>query len=347
MSVTQPESSKPPRSSAASVPPGSGPCAVLVAALDFTNKTERQCSFAEAPAAMDAGHFVWIDLDATNPAEARELLLSLKLVGEETIDDILKHEPSTQLARYDDYVHLVVSGCRQRGGQFDLERVDVIVAERFLATVHRGPVVFLNSVRRDYRSDFVRFARSPSFLVYEVWDHLLDNYLSIQKVMEERVERLQEELASGQVDASVFARISELGSDLLHFRKVLLPSRAVLTDLSTRRSLFISEATQPFLGNMVGTLEHVLQDLLVDRDILSESLNLYMSVVSHRTNEVMKRLTVVSVIFLPLTFLCGVYGMNFEILPELGWTFGYAYFWALVVIIVATLLGLMRRAKIL
>jgi magnesium transporter len=330
-----------------SMPPPIGPCSVLVAVLDFTNKAERHCTFAEAPAAMDAGLFVWIDIDATDPVEARALLLSLQLIGEETIDDMLKHEPSTQLARYDDYVHLVVSGCRQRGGQFDLERVDVIVAERFLVTVHRGPVVFLNSVRRDYRSDFIRFARSPSFLVYEVWDHLLDNYLSIQKVMEERVERLQEELASGRVNASVFTRISELGSDLLHFRKVLLPSRAVLTDLSTRRSLFISEATQPFLSNMVGTLEHVLQDLLVDRDILSESLNLYMSLVSHRTNEVMKRLTVVSVIFLPLTFLCGVYGMNFQILPELGWTYGYAYFWGVVVVIAATLLVLMRRARIL
>jgi magnesium transporter len=86
--------------------------------------------------------------------------------------------------------------------------------------------------------------------------------------------------------------------------------------------------------------------LLVDRDILSESLNLYMSLVSHRTNEVMKRLTVVSVVFLPLTFLCGVYGMNFENLPELRWQHGYHAFWLLVFGIVVTLLGLMRRSKL-
>jgi magnesium transporter len=144
----------------------------------------------------------------------------------------------------------------------------------------------------------------------------------------------------------VFGRISELGADLLHFRKILLPARAVLTDLSTRRTIFISETTQSFLHNMVGTVEHVLQDLLVDRDILSESLNLYMSLVGHRTNEVMKRLTVVSVVFLPLTFLCGVYGMNFDHLPELHWTYGYMFFWAAVALIVITLLTLMRRAKL-
>jgi magnesium transporter len=145
----------------------------------------------------------------------------------------------------------------------------------------------------------------------------------------------------------VFARISELGSDLLHFRKIVLPARSVLSDLATRRSALLSEATQGFLANMVGTVEHVLQDLLVDRDILTEALNLHMSLVGHRTNQVMKKLTAVSVVFLPLSFLAGVYGTNFDHLPELHWRFGYLYFWLLtVLVIVAIVLGL-RRARLL
>jgi magnesium transporter len=322
-------------------------CAVTVAEFDFQNKVVQSCTFEEACVAMQAGRFAWIDVDASDPVEAQRLFDKLGVIEPQTLESALKNEPSTQHARFEDYIHIVVSGCRQRGGKFDLERVDAIVAERFFLTIHKGPVAFLSAVRRDYRSDFLRFARSPSFLVYELWDHLIENYLSVQKVMEERVEHLQHELSTGVVDDAVFARISELGADLLHFRKVLLPARTVLTDLSSRRSLFISEATQPFLANMVGTLEHVLQDLLVDRDILSESLNLYMSVVSHRTNTVMRRLTVVSVIFLPLTFLCGVYGMNFDILPELHWHHGYLYFWLIVLAIVAGLITLMRRARLL
>jgi len=138
-----------------------------------------------------------------------------------------------------------------------------------------------------------------------------------------------------------------VGADLLHFRKVLLPARATLADLSTRRTQVISEVTQRFLGNMVGSLDHLLQDMLVDRDILSDSLNLYMSMVGHRTNKVMKKLTVVSVVFLPLTFLVGVYGMNFEILPELKWRYGYGYFWALVALTVVGLVALLRRSRLL
>jgi magnesium transporter len=118
-------------------------------------------------------------------------------------------------------------------------------------------------------------------------------------------------------------------------------------ELSARRSIFLSEITQTFLQNMVGTVERVLQDVLVERDILTQALNLYMSMVGHRTNRAMNRLTVISVVFLPLTFLCGVYGMNFEHLPELHWRYGYHAFWAVTVLIATTIVIVMRRARLL
>jgi magnesium transporter len=321
-------------------------CVASVVAFHFEHKREQVLSLAQARHAMQAGQFVWIDILAEERAEASRVLQSFGLLDEEVIDAALVKEPSTQHARYDAYVHLVVSECHALGNGFELRRLDVVLAERLFLTIHRTPIAFLAALRRAYKGDFVRFAKSPSFLVYEIWDHLLDSYLSVQKVMEERVEQLQNELRSEHVADNVFSRISELGSDLLHFRKIVLPARTVLSDLATRRSLFLSETTQGFLANMVGTVEHVLQDLLVDRDILSESLNLYMSLVGHRTNEVMKRLTVVSVVFLPLTFLCGVYGMNFEILPELHWPYGYAFFWSVALAIVVILLSLMRRSRL-
>jgi len=328
-------------------PPAPAACVVTAVALDFEKKEETAIPIGGAAAAMEAGRFVWIDIDARDPAEALRLLTGLGRLGDDVIESALRDEPFMHYGRHEHYLHLVVSGYRRRADDLDLERLSVIMGEQLLVTVHRGPVEFLTSLRRDYHADFVRFAKSPSFLIYEIWDHLLENYLKVQKVMSERVEDLQATLHSGKVDDRIFSRISQLGADLLHFRKVLLPARAVLSDLSTRRSLFVREATQRFLGNMVGTVDHVLQDMLVDREILSESLNLYMSVVSYRTNEVMKKLTVVSVVFLPLTFLVGVYGMNFEILPELHWRYGYIYFWVVAAIAVGVILKVVRRAKLL
>jgi magnesium transporter len=319
---------------------------VSVIELDFQTKGHGRIGVDGIRASMDAGRFVWIDVDIAQQVEARALLGRLDLCMTEIVEDALTREPATQVARYDDYVHLVLSGCRLVGHKFDLERVDAVLGDNFLLTLHKGQPVFLEAVRRSYLADFRRFAQSPSFLLYELWDHLIDNYLSVHKRFEERVDQLQAQLI-GNVEDAVFAEASELGADLLHLRKVVLPARAVLTDLSTRKSPFVSEATQPYLANMVGTIERVLQDVLVDRDILSGSLNNYMSLIAHKTNRTMSRLTVVSIIFMPLTFLCGVYGMNFAVLPEKDWEYGYLAFWLVVVVIVVALIRYMKRKNVL
>jgi magnesium transporter len=321
------------------------PVATAVA-FDFRTKECPSIEPSDARGAMDAGRFVWIDINLARADEARRFVESLGLCPADLFEDAQSREPATQIARYEDFIHLVLTGCRLRDRSFDLERVDVLFGERFMLTLRRGHPQFLAAVRREFRSDFVRHAQSPSFLLYELWDHLIDNYLNVHKAFEDRVEAVQRALVS-DADESIFGEASELGVDLLHLRKVVLPARAVLTDLSSRKSTFVSEATQPYLANMVGTVERVLQDVLVDRDVLSGALNNYMSMVAHRTNKVMGKLTVVSVIFLPLTFLCGVYGMNFEVIPELKWAWGYGGFWIAALAIVLGLIVVMRRMKLL
>ncbi|HEY5935332.1 MAG TPA: CorA family divalent cation transporter, partial [Kofleriaceae bacterium] len=212
-------------------PSGSGDPLIAVAELDFKTKEHRNLtSCDEARDAMAAGKFVWIDVDIANAEEARALLLKLDLCAPEIVQDALTREPATQIARYEDYIHLVLSGCRLAGHKFDLERVDAMMGENYLLTLHRGRPVFLEAVQKSYIKDFKQFAQSPSFLLYELWDHLLDNYLAVHKKFEERVDQVQARL-SGDVDDKVFAEASELGADLLHLRKVVLPARAVLTDL--------------------------------------------------------------------------------------------------------------------
>jgi magnesium transporter len=325
----------------------SSPCATFCVAFDFEARKDDIIPFTEVKAELEAGRFIWVDLRMNDLSEAREILRSLGFIDPETIEYALTHEPATQHSRFEQYLHGVVSACTASRGGFELDRVDYFLSEKIYVTAHRGDVQFISRVKKEYHADFVRFAKTPSFLLYEIWHELLESYLEVQKVMELRVEELSGELSSGRADDSVFAATAALGADLLHFRKVVLPARAVLIDLSTRRNHLLSEATQAFLGNMVGTVEHVLQDVLVDRDILSEALNLHMSLMGHRTNQVMRQLTVVSILFLPLSFLAGVYGMNFRVLPELNWEYGYVYFWLLAVLAVAGILGILKRWKML
>lgn len=315
--------------------------------FDFATKVERSVDLDTAYKGVADGRFVWFDLDLElEDTPTREILCKLN-VDADVIEDVMGYEVDTRYDLHEHCLHLVLTSCKVGAtGGLELLPVEVVIGERFLVTLRRGKVGFIDMVRKHYRADFVRFAKSPSFLIYELWDHLVDAYQAVAHTFEDRVEQMQA-LLMGKVDDTIFAKVSELQADLLHFRKVLLPARSVLTELSTRKTLFVSEATQPFLSNFVGTIERVLADVMVDREILSESLNLYMSIVGHRTNRVMNKLTVVSVIFLPLTFLCGVYGMNFEFLPEFGWKYGYVYFWTIAAIIVTTVLIAMRRIGLL
>ncbi|HUH04272.1 MAG TPA: magnesium transporter CorA family protein [Kofleriaceae bacterium] len=317
-----------------------------VVEMDFEKKTERTISLERVGKTPGAQVFSWIDITVTDAGLARPQLAALDLMEEDVLEDALSGETGTQHARYPRHLHIVMTGVQPSGRELGLNRVDVIVCEHSLITVHDGSVNFVDAVKRDYREDFLHHARTPSFLVYELWDHLLDSYVVVQNQLEDRVEAMEATLI-GAVDDDVFRDIAELSSSLLHFRKILMPARAVLTDLSSRKSRFVSEATQPFLANMVGTVERILQDVVVAREILANSLNLYMSVVGHRTNEVMRRLTVVSVIFLPLTFLVGVYGMNFGVMPELSWKYGYLAFWVAATGLATGLMVLLRRKRFL
>lgn len=315
--------------------------------FDFARKTERTVGFDRFGPAAEMGNYLWLDIDlAGDPAGARGLLAELELLEPMLVDDALEHTPDTRLRRFDDYLFLALTGCAIRDGELAAERASAIVAEHFLLTIHDGPVLFLDEVRKVYRADFLRFAKGPGFLLFEILEQLTENFVVGQRHLTGHVEALQRALV-GEIDEDVFLDVAAVGNDVLAFRKILMPARSVLTELAQRKSPFVSEETRPFLSNMATTVECVLADVLADRDILSGSLDLYMSMVGHRTNEVMKRLTAVSVLFMPLTFLCGVYGMNFEVLPELKWEYGYAMFWGVVLGIVGTLVVLLRRAKLL
>ena len=263
-------------------------------------------------------------------------------------DTVLSHvlrDLSAGYHRHDDCLHFSFRAVQLQGIHFLERRLHVILGAGFLITVHRGPNPIVQKLLEQYRTDFREYARTPSCFVYEVADFLIRHYQAIQAEFEDHVEIVQDALVS-DVDESIFSRVSELGSDMLKFRKVLLPARATLTELATRKSPFISDETQDFLSRMLGTLDRTLQDLLVTRDILSESLDLHMSLVAHRTNRVLTRLTAVSIVFLPLTFLCGIYGMNFEFMPELSWPVGYALFWVVVILVTTFQLILLRKKKL-
>jgi magnesium transporter len=318
-------------------------------AFNFGTKEEQAITVEQVAASCRDGLFCWIDVDCdANPEAARAALQELA-VNRHAVEEALGPDSDGRHDLYDDCLHIAVTAAHFKDGKLAPSHVDMLIGEGYMITLRRGQVEFVEQVRRHYKQDFRKFAKTGSFLLYEYWDALIDSYKRAMRAFEGHAERVQAKIFETE-DDTLFEEVSEVTRDLLHFRKMLLASREVLSEISSRRSPFISESTQPFLERMASTLERLSADLTVERETLAETLNLYMGIVSHRTNRVVNRLTVISMVFLPLTFLCGVYGMNFApdaggTMPELGWKHGYLAFWVVTLVTAAALLLFMKRKR--
>ncbi len=319
-------------------------CAAFAVEFDFTVKVDRALPVEQAIESVRAGRFCWFDIDATADAPAALSLLKSLGVNDLAIEEAVGPDVDGRHDVYDDCLHVAVTSGRFEGESFRDSHVDILIGEAYLVTLRRGTVPFIEQIRRHYRQDFLKFAKTPSFMVFEIWDTLIESYRKSIRAVGQLVQSIHGEIF-GDVDDTIFNRAASITRDLLAFRKIMLAAREVLNEMATRNSPFITSGSQPFLTRLADTLDRLCSDLAVEREILAETLNLYMGIVSHRTNKVVNRLTVLSMIFLPLTFLCGVYGMNFTEIPEMTWKHGYAWFWFLALTITASLLFTMRRKR--
>jgi magnesium transporter len=311
-------------------------------AFDFNARTESAIEPAEAESRMGRGCFCWLDLDLDDATDAAGLLAAIGFEAE-LAARVLSGDPE---ARYDlgaGLIHFGLTEAVYGDGGLRTAHVHVVLTERALVTAHRGPVGFLRRMAGVYREDFLRFSQSPGFLLYEIGDGLLEGYRRGRRCFAGEVEQLHENLLTA-ADEEVFARVSALTRDLLGFRKIVLASAETLRELAVRKSAVVPATTQPYLESVADAIERIGDDLTVQRDTLNDAVNLYMGAVSHHTNRVVKRLTIVGTIFMPLTFLCGVYGMNM-VIPEAEWKGMYLVFWALCLVLVSALLWMMRKWK--
>ena len=307
--------------------------------FNFAAKKDRPVAIEQVQPSIKAGHHCWIDIDSTSREDAKTVLSDFGL-NSRVIDAVLDGDSVGRHDVYDDCLHVSIATPAIVDERVSFQSVELVLGENFIFTLHRGESTVIDRVTERYGTFFRKFARSLGFLLFEVWDALIECHRQVLARIEEQVEKTQRSIFS-VADDGIFEHVSQLTEDLLNLRKNVLAHREALDQLATHKSAFVAETAQPYLRNMVGTLDRLANDLTVEREILAETLTLYLGIVSHRTNRLLHRLTLVSVIFLPLMFLCGIYGMNFA-LPEFTWRHGYLYFWGLAATVVSSMIVLMR-----
>jgi magnesium transporter len=273
------------------------------------------------------GNVLWIDFE--NAKEEDILTLKDEFgLHRLSIEDCVTRETVPKLEIFENHIFVVFKGLEfdpKTPHIVDYRHFSAFLGENFLITVHRKPLNEINSLKEKIMAkDEAVLKKNADFLLYMIFDGVVDNYLPVMDHLEDALEEL-EELALQKPQPHTMKRIFKLKKELIFLRKIIWPERDLLLKIEKGTIKQIRKRTVIYYRDVYDHL-YLAQDRIEGyRDTLSTILDIYLSSVSNNMNEVMKALTVVASLVLVPTLIAGIYGMNFQVMPELAWEYGYFF----------------------
>jgi magnesium transporter len=269
---------------------------------------------------------IWVDMECPTAADERVLLDVFKF-HPLTVEDCHENRHYPKIEEFPGYLYFIVHGVRADTSpdHFNTIELDGFLGHNYVITYHHDTFRSINNVKQLLRTSPILCRRGPAFLCHQILDQIVDFYSPVLDDFDERIGRLEEEIFNlKQPNNKILAQITELKRGVLRLRRISVKQMDVILRMSRGEfSDLIPEDMRPFYRDVHDHLTRVVDLAESYRDLISGSLEAYLSVVSNRMNEIMKVLTIFSAIMLPLTFIAGVYGMNFDNMPELHSRYGY------------------------
>lgn len=296
-----------------------------------------------------ADEVVWVDLEAPEPSE---LALLEHPFGFHplAIEDCLTREHQPKIEDFGEYAFLIARGidfgASRSEDEFQTLKVAAFLGPSWLVTYHRGPMRSIQTVREKYahESSARMVARGMDHLLYEILDHVIEHYFPVIDGVEDEIDAIEEDLFHDPGD-DVLDRILTAKRKTVEIKRTIAPHRDVFNRVARGEFEEIDPSTAAFYRDLYDSTFRLTEIADSYRDLLNGLFDAYLSVTSQRLNEVMKVLTIFATIMLPLTFVVGIYGMNFEYMPELGWRYGYFAVWGVMLAIAAGMLWFFRRRR--
>ena len=273
----------------------------------------------------------WINIDGLHEIDVIEKIGNCFEIHPLVLEDILNTDQRPKMEDFEKYIFFVskMLYVEEKKQEIHSEQVSIILGENFVISFQEGVGDVFDSVRERIRSGKTRIRRrGADYLAYALFDALVDGYFSILEKIGEKIENMEEDLISNPTPKTL-QEIYNLKREMIYIRKSVWPLREVINNLLREESNIIKENTHIFLRDLYDHTIQVIDTIETFRDLISGMLDMYMSSVSNKMNEVMKVLTIFAAIFIPLTFVAGLYGMNFSPdaspfnMPELSFYWGY------------------------
>ncbi|MBI2986849.1 MAG: magnesium/cobalt transporter CorA [Deltaproteobacteria bacterium] len=288
-----------------------------------------ECAADLAPDLLRAKELhLWFDLDSPTQAELDFLEKQLR-IHHLTLEDMVKQNQRPKIESFEDYIYLTIHPFfRKNNLEVEPAEVDLLLGHHWLAMVHYGPVPGLLENSRLNKRLGPALARGSDFLLYTIVDLIVDSCFPLLDQIDEEIDALEDKLL-GQPDIRDMNRLLVLKRSLVHIRRAIAPQREVFNQLTRRDFSFVRPEHTVYFRDVYDHLIRITEELDSLRDILSGALEVHLSSISNQLNVTMKRLTAWGTIFVIITAIAGIYGMNFEYMPELTWRYGYLAIMAL------------------
>jgi len=267
------------------------------------------------------GKFEWYWVDFDKPSATEDVLLDQFFHFHPlAIEDCLMRLQRPKLDYYDDYHFLVAHKINQE--TFEAEEVNLFVSPNFVVTYHKSFVPEFDIVRKRLMNRPQTWDRGTLFVMYQAIDKIVDSYFPMVYNIEDHLNEIEDQL-NYQNSTKSMRYVFDLRSDLLHIRRTILPMRDLLYRILNSYRFHLDDQERAYFGDIHDHLIKLTEMVESNRELTADMRDSHMSMNASRMNGIMMILTIISSIFIPLTFIAGVYGMNFKNMPELEWHYGY------------------------
>ena len=289
----------------------------------------------------------WINVDGVHEVRIIESLGKQYGIHGLVLEDVVNTDQRPKLEDFDDYLFIVLKMLHDYDAEdgVQVEQVSLVVGPNFVISFQERKGDIFDPIRDRIRNAKGRVRKmAADYLAYVLMDAIVDNYFIVLEKLGEQIESVQEELLTNPTLDTLHG-IQRLKRELLFLRKSVWPLREAASSFERSESSIVRKSTRVYLRDVYDHTIQVIDAIETSRDMTSGMLDIYLSSVSNRMNEIMKVLTIVAVIFIPLTFVAGIYGMNFEHMPELHWRVGYPVALLAMFTIAGAMLFFFRRKK--
>jgi magnesium transporter len=303
-----------------------GPVITTVCFNTLSREFTENCLAADiSELRAEADNVIWADVSDPTSGDFEELAEEFGF-HHLSIEDCRNEHQRPKVEEYTGYYFLVLYEAQLAGpnDHLELRELNIFLGKNYLVTVHSRPIRAIETARRLWGEWIDRSDQGAGLLAYLLIDAIVDDYMPLLDIVSERMDELEDSIF-GEWRAEVIEEIFGIKKKLLYLRRSITPLRDVFNTLLRREQPIFPRETHVYFQDVFDHLIRVADTIDTLRDMLSSTMDAYLSVSGNRMNKIMKRLTSISTILMSVTLIAGIYGMNFVLMPELRWRYGYVY----------------------